>query len=269
MENKIIDIHVHIFPDYMSEKAIESLENKYKLHFIARPILKDLLKFMDVNNIGFSIIQPVSTSILQVEVLNSWLIDIIADDPERIGAFGTIFPGYRDFPGELFRIKRGGLKGVKFHPNFQSFYPDDEKMYGIYREIINNDLWTLFHAGDEVTPVNKLYSKVDSFIRLRRKFPEMKIILAHLGGFKLWDEVMEKIIGEDFYLDLSYTIGFLDGSKIKDIIKNHGPDRIFFGTDFPLPNSKIQTKAFSGLGLDKDTQEKILYRNAIKKILSK
>jgi len=269
MENKIIDIHVHIFPDYMSEKAVERLENKYKLHFIARPVLEDLLKFMDANNIGFSIIQPVSTSVLQVEVLNSWLIDIVADDPERIGAFGTIFPGYRDFSEELSRIKRGGLKGVKFHPNFQSFYPDEEKMYGIYREIIDNDLWTLFHAGDEVAPVNKLYSKVDSFIRLRRKFPEMKIILAHLGGFKLWDEVMEKIIGEDFYLDLSYTIGFLDESKIKDIIKSHGPDRIFFGTDFPLPNSKTQTRAFSSLRLDKDTEEKILYRNAVEKILSK
>lgn len=269
MENKIIDIHVHIFPDYMSEKAMERLENKYKLHFIARPVLEDLLKFMDANNIDFSIIQPVSTSVLQVEVLNSWLIDIVADNPERIGAFGTIFPGYRDFPGELSRIKRGGLKGVKFHPNFQSFYPDEEKMHGVYREIIKNDLWALFHAGDEVTPVNKLYSNVDSFIRLRRKFPEMKIILAHLGGFKLWDEVIEKIIGEDFHLDLSYTAGFLDESKIKDIIKKHGPDRIFFGTDFPLPNSKVQAKALPGLGLGKDTEEKILYRNAAEKILSK
>lgn len=269
MENKIIDIHVHIFPDYMSEKAMESLENKYKLHFIARPVLEDLLVFMDVNNISFSIIQPVSTSVLQVEALNSWLIDIVADDPERIGAFGTIFPGYRDFPRELSRIKRGGLKGVKFHPNFQNFYPDEEKMYGIYREVIDNGLWTLFHAGDEVTPVNKLYSKVDSFIRLRREFPKMKIILAHLGGFKLWDEVMEKIIGEDFYLDISYTIGFLDESKIKDIIKSHGPDRIFFGTDFPLPNSRTQAKAFSDLKLNKDTEKKILYRNAAEKILSK
>ena len=131
MDNNIIDIHVHIFPDYMSAKAVERLESKYKLSFIARPILKDLLKFMDSSNIGFSIIQPVSTSILQVEVLNSWLIDTIKDNPNKIGAFGTIFPGYMDFKDELSRIREGGLKGVKLHPNFQGFYPDEKRMDNI------------------------------------------------------------------------------------------------------------------------------------------
>ncbi len=268
MDKNIIDTHVHIFPDYMSAKALERLENKYKLSFIAEPILKDLFSFMDSSNINFSIIQPVSTSILQVEILNSWLINTIKDNPDKIGAFGTIFPGYRDFQDELSRIKEGGLKGVKFHPNFQGFYPDDEKMDGIYSKIIENDLWTLFHAGDEVTPVNRLYSKVDSFIRLRKKFPEMKIILAHLGGFRLWDEVIDKIVGEDFYLDLSYTFNFLEGFKIKDIIERHGPGRIFFATDFPLPNSMTPIKAFLDLGFDKDIEEKILYRNALEKVLS-
>ncbi len=42
MDNNIIDIHVHIFPDYMSVKAVERLESKYKLSFIAKPVLKDL-----------------------------------------------------------------------------------------------------------------------------------------------------------------------------------------------------------------------------------
>ena len=89
MDNNIIDIHVHIFPDYMSVKAVERLESKYKFSFIAKPVLKDLFRFMDSSSISFSIIQPVSTSILQVEVLNSWLIDTIRDYPDKIGAFGT------------------------------------------------------------------------------------------------------------------------------------------------------------------------------------
>ncbi|MFC2159691.1 amidohydrolase family protein [Actinomycetota bacterium] len=267
MENKIIDIHVHIFPDFMSGKAMERLENKYKLSFIAKPNLNDLLVFMDSNNISFSIIQPVSTSVLQVEVLNSWLIDTIKKNPERIGAFGTIFPGYKDFKSELARVKEGGLKGIKFHPNFQQFYPDEERMHEVYKEIIDNDLWVLFHAGDEVTPVNKLYANIDSFVRLRRKFPQMKIILAHLGGFRLWDEVIEKIIKDDFYLDLSYTFGFLEESRIRDIIEEHGPDKIFFGTDFPLPKSKINIKAFSGLRLNNNIKDRIFYRNSLERLL--
>lgn len=151
---------------------------------------------------------------------------------------------------------------MKFHPNFQNFYPDDEKMAGIYREIENSGLWVLFHAGDEVTPAEKLYSNIDSFVNLRSRFPDLKIILAHMGGFKLWEEVGRKIIGGDFYLDISYTSGFLDTSRIKEMIFAHGAEKILFATDFPLALSKDQVKDFIDLDLDKDTMEKILSGNA-------
>lgn len=261
-ENEIIDMHVHIFPDYMAGRAVARLEEKYKMDFIAEPVVRDLLTFMKLNQIDFSIIQPVSTSEIQVETLNDWLIRIVSEYMGRIGAFGTIHPDFKPYKDELKKIKDGGLKGVKFHPNFQSFYPDDEKMSGIYSEMVNNGLWALFHAGDEVIPVKKLYSNIDSFINLRSRFPGLKIILAHMGGFKLWEEARSKIIGRDFYLDISYSIGFLGRSRIKEMISGHGAEKIFFATDFPLALSRDQVKDFKSLGLDKDTSEKILSTNA-------
>ena len=266
-EMEIIDMHVHIFPDNMSGKAVARLEEKYNMDFIADPTVRDLLDFMDKSNIDFSVIQPVSTSVLQVEVINDWLIKTVDKYRGRIGAFGTIYPDFGPYRDELKKIKDGGLKGVKFHPNFQSFYPDDEEMTDIYREIIKNDLWALFHAGDEVTPVKKLYSNIDSFINLRSRFPDLKIILAHMGGFKLWEEAEKKIVGRDFYLDVSYTLGFLDASRIKEMIFAHGTEKILFGTDFPLALSRDQVKDFIGLGLDKDTRKKILSGNAKNNIL--
>jgi predicted TIM-barrel fold metal-dependent hydrolase len=263
----MIDMHVHIFPDYMSGKAVARLEEKYNMDFIADPTVSDLLDFMELNHIDFSVIQPVSTSVLQVEAINDWLVKTVDKYRGRIGAFGTIHPDFGPYRDELKKIKEGGLKGVKFHPNFQSFYPDDEEMTDIYREIVKNDLWVLFHAGDEVTPVKKLYSNIDSFINLRSRFPDLKIILAHMGGFKLWEEVEKKIIGRDFYLDVSYTLGFLDASRIKEMIFAHGTERILFGTDFPLALSRDQVKDFIGLGLDKDTRQKILSGNVKKNIL--
>ena len=267
-KEQIIDMHVHIFPDYMSGKEVARLEEKYNMDFIAEPTVSDLLDFMELNHIDFSVIQPVSTSVLQVETLNDWLIETVDKYRGRIGAFGTIYPDFGQYRDELKKIKDGGLKGVKFHPNFQSFYPDDEKMADIYREIENNDLWALFHAGDEVTPVKKLYSNIDSFINLRSRFPDLKIILAHMGGFKLWEEVEKKIIGRDFYLDVSYTLGFIDASRIKEMISAHGVERILFGTDFPLALSRDQVEDFIGLGLDEDTRRKILSGNAKKNIFN-
>ncbi len=267
-KQKSIDMHVHVFPDHMAGKAVARLEEKYKMDFIADPVIRDLLDFMKLNHIDFSVIQPVSTSELQVEVLNDWLIETVSKYRGLIGAFGTIYPDFEPYKDELKKIKAGGLKGVKFHPNFQNFYPDDEKMAGIYSEIENNGLWTLFHAGDEVTPVKKLYSNIDSFVNLRSKFPGLKIILAHMGGFNLWEEAESKIIGRDFYLDISYSLGFLSASRIKDMIYAHGAEKIFFATDFPLALSRNQMKDFISLGLDKDTREKILSNNARNKIFN-
>lgn len=91
---KIIDMHVHVFPDSMSGKAVTRLEEKYNMDFIADPTIRDLLDFMKLNHIDFSVIQPVSTSILQVEIFNDWLIKTVDKYKGQIGAFGTIYPDF-------------------------------------------------------------------------------------------------------------------------------------------------------------------------------
>ena len=93
------------------------------------------------------------------------------------------------------------------HAEFQSFHPSDEFFFPMYETLEQEDLFILFHAGAE-TMVNspKLFSHPREFLIIRKNFPKLKIILAHLGGHLMLEEAKSLIWGEDFFLDLSYEL---------------------------------------------------------------
>ena len=49
-----------------------------------------------------------------------------------------------------------------------------------------------------------------------------------------------------------------------ELIKIYGPERFFFGTDYPLFNHDGELERFYSLPLDDETQKKIMYDNAVK-----
>ena len=55
-----------------------------------------------------------------------------------------------DVDVEVLSMKEAGIKGIKFHPEYQHFYADEERMKPIYRKISQLGLLTLFHAGQDI-----------------------------------------------------------------------------------------------------------------------
>jgi len=79
--------------------------------------------------ISKSVVLSIATKPTQTENINNWSAEI---QDEEIIAFGSIHPDYENWKAELFRIKNMGLKGIKFHPDYQKFFVDDKKMFPIY-----------------------------------------------------------------------------------------------------------------------------------------
>jgi len=256
MRRKVIDLHVHLFPDNFSSKAVKALEGKYGMRFIAEPTVEGLKRFMGQNDIEISVVQPVATSKGQVSVINDWIVDLVKRNKE-IKAFGAYYPGTKNVADMLSRLKQNGVNGIKLHPYFQDFYPDDKSMFDFYEHIIIEDMWILFHAGYEA----------ENFLRLREKYPELKMILAHLGGYKSWDKTEKYLVGKDLYFDVSHTFGFMPEEKIKKIIESHGPEKIVFGSDFPLSASGETLNRFMEMDLKKEYKDMVLYSNAKNNIL--
>ena len=270
----IIDFHVHVFPDKVAAKAIETLEGIYGAKAFSDGTVAGLLEQMDKSGVDISVIQSVSTAARQVVSINTWVSELEKQFP-LIG-FGTIHPQVEDYKDEIQRMKELGIKGVKFQPSFQEFYPDDEKMFPIYEELIKAGLIILFHAGDEIRPAPIVYSTPERLSRMldamKRdidlynyrvdKLGYTKIVAAHIGGYKMWDQVEKHLIGRDIYFDASFFFGYIEDNEAIRLIRAHGVDKILFASDFPFGYQQNDIKAVMESDLTDEEREKIFCENA-------
>ena len=254
----IIDIHTHAWPEKVAQKARENLETIFKVKLVGAPTVDTLLKFMQKNQIDISVVCGVAVRAELVPAINDWLFSVRS---KKIKAFCAMHPEYALWKEELKRIKENA-DGIKFQPEFQNFYVDDERLYPIYEEISNLNLPILFHCGEELSGTMQVRSSPPRILKIKEAFPDLKIIAAHFGGFKFWDEVKKHLLGRDIYLDTSFFFDYLPKEEIVSLLSNHRKDRLLFGTDFPLIDQKKDIDFLKSLKLGKDLKEKIFYHNA-------
>ena len=146
---KIIDMHTHVFPDKIAENTVRFLEQEAETEACLNGTVYDLKRSMKEAGISISVNQPIATTPAQVRSINDWAKGI--EDGEII-SFGTIHPLLENFAEEIGRIRKMGIKGVKIHPDYQKFHPDDESVFPIYESLIENDMILLFHASSRTFP---------------------------------------------------------------------------------------------------------------------
>lgn len=258
---KVIDIHTHIFPDDLAPRAMKKLEENSESKAFLDGTLKSLLESMQNAEIDTSVTLHISTKSSQVEGINKWASEIQNDG---IISFGTIYPldeNSHKLPKILTNM---GLKGVKFHPDYQNFEPDAEYMYNLYEEFIKYDMIVLYHAGKDIGIKAPPKSTPKIFSKILEKFPELKLILAHTGSFLMWDEVEYYLVGSPAYFEISFTIGYVDNELFLRILKKHGFDKILFGTDSPWRDQKTEIENIQNLPIKEEEKEKIFFKNAEK-----
>ena len=142
----VIDFHTHAFPDTLAQRAIASLVKACGRQYepCSDGTLSGLISNMDKFGVDISVVQPVITKPSQLETLNRWAKDIEGD---RIISFGAVHPDTDDYKRDINFICSLGFKGLKFHPEYQHFTLDDDKMLKIYDYAIQKGLILLFHAG--------------------------------------------------------------------------------------------------------------------------
>lgn len=266
----IIDFHVHCFPDDLAKRAIPKLEATAEITASFDGTIQGLKNSMSEADIDLSVIQPIATKPSQTKTINDWSAAIqnnsISNNEiqssERIIAFSSIHPDYGDWKNELKRIKDLGLKGIKYHPDYQNFFVDEERMFPVYDEIFNLELILLFHAGVDIGLTGPDHCTPKRLLNILRSFSGGKIVAAHMGGFKYWDDVMKYLVGEDIYFDTSYGIGWMSDTQAKNIISYHGYQKILFATDAPWSYQKEEVGKLKKLGLKEDIKKAIFGGNA-------
>jgi predicted TIM-barrel fold metal-dependent hydrolase len=260
----IIDIHTHCFPDILAPKAISFLAKKGNVSPFADGTLAKLKKLMAEAKVDKSVILPIATKPEQTPVINRWAKDV---SDHQIINFGTLHPDFSKWQDEIKWLQEQGIKGIKFHPEYQNFFVDEPRIFRFYEKIFDAGLIIIFHAGIDVGFPDTCHCTVKRLKKVIDSFSGAVIIAAHMGGYNLWEEVSEVLVGKNIYFDTSFSFHKLGAANMKKIIRAHGADKILFGTDSPWTKPGTEIQNLKSLNLSSEELRLILGDNA-KRILN-
>lgn len=161
-------------------------------------------------------------------------------------------------------VKEDGAKGLKLHPSYQFFYPNDAHLYPLYAKAQELNVPVIFHIGTSIFKGTRLkYCDPIHLDDVAVDFPALKIIMAHSGrGF--WYEVCFGLarLHENVYLDITglppknLLIYFPELEKLAH--------KVLFGSDWPTMPTGIRenAEAIQSLPLREASVQAILYGNA-------
>lgn len=257
----IIDGHTHVWRRRMLPNSLlrAYLEPLLALDGIAFDMTADreqdwpmsevdsgwLLRSMDDAGVDRSVILPLDFGMVEspevgVEEYNDWVFESCKSIGGRLIPFIGVDPMRGRQAEELIRkyVKNCDAKGVKIYPP-TGYFPYEERLDHFWKLMEEHDLIVVTHAGASWGPLDENFSHPRHFEPVLERHPEMRLVIAHLGG-KFRAETYE--LAQRFpnvYTDCSALQGWLPSepkmciSRLQEAVSNM-PGRVIFGSDWPL-----------------------------------
>lgn len=261
----IIDFHTHAFPDALAPRAIESLS---KINFNGDGPYTDGTaagseRLLRSAGISRAVVCNIATNAKQEHNVNSFAISLTARS-DFFSPLGSLHPDSTEKEAELDRLLAAGIRGVKLHPDYVRIALSDERYTEIFGLLEERGMFATVHAGFDPVSPDRVHTTADMLLSAIKRFPRLKLIGAHMGGFRCSREVLEKLVGTNVYIDTSLSA--LRGEETEalyEILKNHSPEKILFGTDTPWSNPESEIAFVERAPISDLAKEKIFSQNAI------
>ncbi len=176
----------------------------------------------------------------QLKASNRWACDETAGH-RRFSVFVAVDPtvlGGKTGATHLSEmVEHHGARGVKIHPAVQHFAPDNPAMLPIYQTCVDLGIPVLSHTG--LMRDGSPFAEPNAFANVLRSFPDLNLVLAHLGG-GAWRQTASfaKAFPQASF-DLCEIIAWTGApsapsfTELAQLIVDVGPERVMMGTDFP------------------------------------
>lgn len=254
---KIIDIHTHIYPDEIAQKATDSVQAFYGIGSGTMDgTVKMLLETGSKAGIDQYVILPVALRPDRVQHINDY-IQQQAKLYDCFIPFGTVHAAMDGLSDEVERLLKLGVKGIKMHPDSQRFSIDDERLFPMY-EALRGRVPVLLHMGDH----RYNYSHPVKLRKVLDMFPGLTVIAAHFGGYSMYDTALELLKDTDCIMDISSSLMFMEGGRAEYYVNQYGAERLAFGTDYPMWDPVKETRRFLDLKLTPEQIEQIAHKTA-------
>ena len=254
----IIDCHSHIWPNrsglgraegFSCLAPPESDQADAEQHKIASSPADVILVLGFVSNM------------LNAEIPNDFIRDYVATAPNRLIGFAGIDPvGPKKPAEELVRLHRqDNFAGVAISPACQGFHPCHTKAMSLYQAAADAGLPVYFLCGDTLPDSAMLeYACPTALDEVARSFPELKIVISHLGF--PWVEQTIALLAKhpNIFADIAgLTDKQWQAYRTLTLAHEYGViDKLFFASDFP--NHTVKSAAESLYNLNKISLEAVL-----------
>ncbi len=255
----MIDIHVHFWPDPLAPKAISTLSERSGLTPTTDGTLASTENELRLHGVTNACLMNIATKPSQVETLTDAAAKL---NSGFWRSFASIHPGYENWHDEMVRISELGIKGIKLHPDYQGFYIDDDDMVKRYELADSLGLIILFHAGLDIGLPDTIHGTPKRFSNIAQVFTKGRVIMAHMGGFEMLDEVIEFLPGTSCFIDTSFSTERLTKPEFDRLYDAFGAERMLYGTDTPWGSSRITIDRINSWVESAADREKIFHGNA-------
>lgn len=169
-------------------------------------------------------------------------------------------------------LQAGIVRGLKFYPGYEPFYPADPEMRPAVELALEFGVPLMIHSGDTFTPRGRIkFSHPLHVDDLAVDHPELKIVICHLGNPWLRDcmEVVYK--NSNVYADISGLVlgDFSDRFEIymrrqlQDmLLYGVEPEKVLYGTDWPIASMESYLRFIGELAIPEEDLRRILWDNS-------
>lgn len=275
-----IDMHTHAevssrIPDDPMSEAMYEASIQYFKHEGHRPTIAEIAAYYRERKMA-CVIFPVDTESTSglMRIPNEEVAEVAAENADVLIPFASIDPAKGKMGAREARrlIEHFGVRGFKFHPSVQEFYPNDRGAYVLYEVIAEARLPAVFHTGHTGIGagmrggggVRLKYSNPMYLDDVAVDFPEMPIIMAH-PSFPWQDEALSVCLHKpQVYIDLSgWSPRYFPPQLIQyaNTLLKH---KMLFGSDYPMITPDRWLADFEQIAIKPEVRPLILKENAIK-----
>jgi len=263
----VVDAHVHLFPDGIF-RAIWRWFDEHGWPIRYRLPTPEVIDFLLARGVGRIVALHYAHKPGVARPLNAYMAEVCRTRP-RVTGLATVYPFDDDAPAILEEAFALGLAGVKLHCHVQAFAPDDPRLHAIYETCERHEKPLVVHAGRE--PRSDAYPRdphelcdADRVARVLADHPRLDLCVPHLGAdeFDAYTRLLER--HDRLWLDTTMMLGDYFDAKPPPRILSVRPDRILYGTDFPiLPYAwDHELRRIRRHDFDDATLERVLATNA-------
>ena len=207
-------------------------------------------------------------------IANEEVAEMAAEHADVLIPFASIDPAKGKMGAREARrlVQDYGVRGFKFHPSMQGFYPNDRKAYVLYEAIQEAQVPALFHTGQTGAGagargglgVRLKFSNPLYLDDVAVDFPDMPIIMAH-PSFPWQDEALAVATHKpNCYIDLSGWSPKYFPANLVQYSNTLLKDRVLFGSDYPAITPDRWLADFEKLPIKPEVRPKVLKQNALK-----